>query len=289
MTNNEIKFKMKEINHLIRKRWFKKAEEAINELEEKMEKVEIDEKGRVYDFSTRLEFLVFYQQNNNNTKISWKRNHMTELYLEKAFLCYARKKYKEAIKELNNALRWNPSSSFVYLELLENYTALNDEKEFKKYFKKAQNVILEPEDLAELYIKHAYFSLNQKKFELAYNLFKYAFLLCPIEENEQKIAELEEIIGIPLKRIPDIGTIKYIRENGLEYKPSDIILDTYSAAIFLEEKELEELTDPEEILYTYEDTIHYYQNLYMLNPDEEIHLQMVQWIEKYNELKETED
>lgn len=273
--------KIEAINDLIRKKEIEEAENKLDNLFNEIEIVEINNHGRVYDFANELEFVLFCQTIDKNVNISWTRNFISELYYLKAVIYFEKKMHKESIKEINNAFKWNPCSGKMYLELLENYIKLNDYHNFEIYFNKAKEIILEPIELSMLYRKYAYFCIETKKNELAYNLLRYSFLIFPRKENEAEIEYLSKMVGIKLRNIPDIGVIKYIRDEGLEYEANDSIITAYITVIRNLEGALKKETNKERKIYLYERLVHYYNNLYIFKTDKDIHESLMSVIKEY--------
>lgn len=279
--NSSIIKKIEEINELIRHRNIEDAEKKLDNLFNQIEVVEINNHGRVYDFANELEFILFCQTLDKHVKISWTRNFISELYYLKAVICFEKRMYKESIKEINNAFKWDPISGKMYLELLENYIRLKDFHNFEIYFNKAKEIILEPVELSMLYRKYAYFCIETKKHELAYNILRYSFLIFPRKENENEIEYLSKMVGIKLRNIPDIGVVKYIRDAGLEYETSDKIITAYITVIGNLEGALKKETNKERKIYLYERLVHYYNNLYIFKTDKDIHDGLMSIIKEY--------
>ena len=279
--NSSIIKKIEEINELIRHRNIEDAEKKLDNLFNQIEVVEINNHGRVYDFANELEIILFCQTLDKHVNISWTRNFISELYYLKAVICFEKRMYKESIKEINNAFKWDPISGKMYLELLENYIRLKDFHNFEIYFNKAKEIILEPVELSMLYRKYAYFCIETKKHELAYNILRYSFLIFPRKENENEIEYLSKMVGIKLRNIPDIGVVKYIRDAGLEYEASDKIITAYITVIRNLEGALKKETNKERKIYLYERLVHYYNNLYIFKTDKDIHDGLMSIIKEY--------
>jgi len=260
---------------------YDKAEKIIDELIENIEFVEIDKYGKVLDFSNEVEFVFYCQGQEKDSNISWNRNYISDIYLNKAIILYEKGEHKEAILILNKALRWNPVRMQLYCEMLENYIKLNNIEKFKKCFEEALNKALTPLELAILYRKYAFFCIDRHEYELAYNLLLYTKLMFPRKETDAEIDYLSQKAGVPLKRWPDIGTVDYIRENGLEYKSNRVVVVTYASLA----KHYEEELVKEQSEDTFIKLISYYEILYFFNKDEKIHSLLIDVMRKYNQFK----
>lgn len=279
--SSEIIKRIEEINEFIRHKNIEEADKKLDSLFNDIDVVEINGHGRVYDFANELEFILFCQNMEKQVNISWTRNFISELYYLKAVIYFEKRMYNESIKEINNAFKWNPNSGKMYLELLENYIRLNDFHNFEVYFNKAKEIILEPVEVSMLYRKYAYFCIEQKKHELAYNILRYSFLIFPRKENEDEIEYLSKMVGIKLRNIPDIGVVKYIRDEGLEYEANDKIISTYLTVIKNLEEALKKEKSKDRKLYLYEKLVHYYNNVYIFKTDKDIHEGLMSIIKEY--------
>lgn len=283
---SEIIKRIEEINNLIKENKLEEADEKIDDIFSKIEIVEVNNHGRVYDFSNELEFIFFCQTLEKRVNISWTRNFASELYYLKSAILFRKEEYKEAVKIVNHAMKWNPVNGKLYLALLDNYIKLDDGQAFEKVFNKAKSMMLEPADLSLLYNKYAAFCMENKRHELAYNVFRYAFLLSPKKENEIAIDNISKIIGIKLRNIPDVGVIQYIRDEGLEYEPDKNVVLTYITAAKNLERVLKKETNQEKKLYLYAKLVRYYNNLYVLKTDKDIHNLLMSTIKDYINFKQ---
>lgn len=273
--------KLNEAIKLNNSKQYDKAEKIIDELIDNIEVVEIDKYGKVLDFSNEVEFVFYCQGQEKNSNISWNRNYNSDIYLNKAIILYEKQDYKEAIVFLKKALRWNPVRIDLYCEILENYIKLGDKIEFKKYFIEAVDKALTPLELAVLYRKYAFLCIDKKQYELAYNILLYTKLMLPRKEADSEIDYLSQISGIALKKWPDVGTIDYIRECGLEYKSNATVIVTYVSLV----KHYEEELAKEKREDTFVKLISYYEILYFFNKDEKIHTLLIDVMKKYSEFK----
>lgn len=271
--------KLNEAIQLNNNKEYDKAEKIIDELIENIEIVEIDRYGKVLDFSNEVEFVFYCQGQERDSNISWNRNYISDIYLNKAIILYEKSEHKKANVFLKKALRWNPVRIQIYCEILENYIKLNDIIKFKKYFEEAVSKALTPLELAILYRKYAFFCIDRHEYELAYNILLYTKLMFPRKETDAEIDYLSQKAGVPLKRWPDIGTIDYIRENRLEYKANSIVIVTYASLAKHYEEELEK----EKTEDVFIKLISYYEILYFFNKDEKIHSLLIDVLRKYNE------
>lgn len=278
--NNTIE-QIKKADEYISKRKFKEAGEILDKLIENIDKIEIDEHGRVMDFDTQLGY-VLWNNMNPNKKISWNRNFLSEIYLIKGSIKYEQKKYKQAICEYEKALRWNPVNVSIYAEILEVYIKTKELEKFDIYLKKAMKVAVRTIDIAMLYEKAAYVYGLKGENETAYNLFLYSKMFFPLEQANEGIFTLEKEVGCQLQYFPNLGTIQYIKEKKLEYKRPDYVVPTLITVIdmMLEFIQEEEFMNRENYLIL----IDYYQNLYFHNPDEVIHGHMMAIQEEYENI-----
>lgn len=281
MEKNEIIEQLKKANVYMTKKKLSEVNDILDKLLKNINPIEIDKYGKVLDFNTHLEFMLYCCMERNN-KVSWNRNFLAEVYLLKGMVEFENKNYKEAIPFFEKALRWNPVSVATYNEILESYMALRDFEKFDIYFEKAINIAARPIDLAMLYKKLAYVWEERGKEEIAYNLLLYSKLFFPRKEADSEIAYLERKVGTKLKYFPDIATVEYIKNMNLEYKRPKYIVPAYTNILrFMEDVMKKEEGKTRE---NYLITIDYYHGLYFHNPDADIHSAMLS-VQREYELK----
>lgn len=281
METSEVIAQIKKANLYITKKRFVEAENILDKLLKSIDPIEIDKHGKVLDFNSHLEFILYCCMD-RHTKISWNRNFLSEIYLLKGLIEFENIKYKEAIEFFEKALRWNPVSMSVYNEILESYIALKDFEKFDSCFEKAIKIAARPIDLAVLYKKLAFVYEEKGKDEIAYNLFLYSKLFFPRKEADAEIAYLEKKFGTKLKYFPDLGTIQYLKKLNLEYNRPDYIVPTYiniiKMMLDIMKREVNQTRE------NYLVTIDYYHGLYFHCPTADIHSAMLSMQREY-ELK----
>ncbi len=271
MNYKEVVEELKKSNSYIAKKKYVNAQGILDRLLKTIEPVEIDKHGKVLDFRNHLEFILYCHMD-RHTKISWTRNFLSEVYLQKGIIEYENSNYKKAIEFYEKALRWNPTDFYVYSEILESYIKLRDYDKFGVWFNKALAIAIRPIDLAVLYKKLGYVYIEKGQDEIAYNLFLYSKLFFPRKEADTEIAYLEKKVGTKAKYFPDISTVKFIERLGLDYKRPDYVIRTYTTVI----KAMEAIMKKEEAKTkeNYLMLIDYYHGLYFHYPDASVHSAM---------------
>ncbi len=272
MEKEEIIEQWNKANMYIKKRKFAEAENVLNKLLKAIDPIEIDKYGKVLDFNSQLEF-VLYCNMDKHQKISWNRNFLSEIYTLLGVIQFDNRKYKEAISYYEKALRWNPVSFSVHSEILESYINMKNFEKFNIWFEKAIRISVMPIEIAILYKKAAFVYIEKGLDEVAYNLLLYSKLFFPRPEADQEIAYLEKKMGTKLKYYPDLGTINYLKERGIEYKTPPYIIPTLvgliNAMANLMKKEKFQTRE------NYLTLIDYYHALYFHKPDSNIHSLML--------------
>lgn len=281
MEAREVVAQVKKAKLYISKKRMLEADSILDKLLKNINPIEINEYGKVLDFNTRLEFILYCYMD-KHTKISWTRNFLSEIYLLKGIIKLEDRNYKKAVSYYEKALRWNPTSIPIYNEILEAYLALKDFKKVDKYFQKSIKVAIRPIDIAILYKKMAFVYEEQGDSETAYNLLLYSKLFFPRKETDLEIAYLEKKFGTKFKSFPDLGTIEYLREKNLEYKRPDYIVPTYISSVKLLNDIMKKSENQTKENYLI--AIEYYNGLYFHKPTQDTHLEMLALQREY-ELK----
>ena len=271
---------IKIIINLIKNKKIEEVEKELNDLLENTEKVEINKYGRVFDFENQIQFVLYCNTKETKGNVQWDRTYISEMYYYKGIIEFEKRNYTESIQQLKKSLKWNPVKVSAYNELLENYIKLNDFTEFEETFKKSLKIVTTPLEVSILYKKYAFFCIERKEYELAYNILKYTALIYPRKENEEEIDYLSSICKVKLPKFPDLGTIQYIREHDLEYKANDSIINTYLSLAQLFEQELKKDTTIEQKKMYLEKLVDIYTKLYFFKCENNIHNLLMDTIRK---------
>ena len=78
MEIKEIVEQLNRSNAYIERKKYAEADKILDKLLKEIEPVEIDNHGRVLDFTSRLEFFL-YCHTNNKVNISWSRNFLSDI------------------------------------------------------------------------------------------------------------------------------------------------------------------------------------------------------------------
>ena len=268
-------------NNYIKRHKYTDADKILDKLLKEIDPVEINKHGRILDFSTRLEFFLYCHMD-RKINISWTRNFLSDVFLLKGIILYENKKFKAAIEQFENALKWNPAGINIYNEILESCIGLRDYEKFDTYFEKAITYVARPIDLAMLYRKLGYVYIERGQDEIAYNLFIYTKLFFPRKEADDEITFLEKRFGTRLKHYPDLGCIEYLKDKELLYERPKYIIPTYLSLI----KSMDEMMrkDKYQTRENYLQYIDYFHALYFHKPDGQIHSAMLA-VQREYELK----
>ncbi len=280
MKPNEIIEQIEKAQNYIKKKKIEEASKILDELLKNIEPIEIDEHGKIMDFNTQLEFVIYCNME-KHSKISWKRNYLSEIYHLKGMIEFENGNFNEVISWEEKSLRWNPVNYIAYSEILEACIRLKDYKKFDAYFEKALKIIANPIYLAQLYKKMGFVCIDKGQDEMAYNLLLYSKLFFPRMEADKEISFLEKKVGTKLKYFPDLGVIRYIQENGLEYKCPEYIPDSLMSLIKFMTKILEERKY--QTKESYLNAIDYCHSLYFHRPSESLHNLMFSFQKEYEE------
>lgn len=294
MNNDVVVNKLNEINKMLKNKEIDAAEKELDELLSKTEVIEIDEHGRVLDFENEVQFVLYINSLKEKINIQWNRTYISDMYQFKGSIYIDKGEYDEAIKYFKLALKWNPMKVSTYMEIMEIYIRTKDWNKFEEYFNKSLQLVTNPIEVSIIYRKYAYFCIELKNYELAYNILRYTALIFYRKENEDEINYISSILKMDLKKVPDIGNVEYIKARGLEFKVNPILINTYLAIIQGQNKEIDKdtYTDEQRISYLKKFNV-YYNNLYLLCCNDDIHAmqlennnKLLNILNRYNKNKE---
>ncbi len=244
---------------------------ALNKLDKFMETFqppfEDDRVNEYHFFTNPLEEILFntYIGAEKEVRFIPDNQPLLDLYYIYGFLLLETQKTDEAEEYLKKAIKINPVSSRIILELCEIYKLHT--YTYNKYYMYTSNALqyaYYPHDIARCYRNLGTYYIQESQMETALALFTYSmeFDLSPLAYREINYIKSKNDIELTLEE-----SIEIIKKKNIQIGPNPLILET-----------LENLAKEYEENILLNQSIYFYKLLYNLTNDEKI-------LEKINELK----
>ena len=181
-----------------------------------------------------------------------------DLYYIYGYLLLEDGQYQKAEEYLKKALKINPVSSRVILELCEIYKIHTPNlNKFVMYSEEALKYAYYPQDIARCYRNLAHYNIEENKFKLASALLKYSlkYDLSPLAYNELSYIESKG----KNYELSDLECERELIDNNIQLGPNLFIMDT-----------IDELIEEYETSKAYAQAIYFYELLYDLTLDTNI-------------------
>lgn len=249
---------------------FKIALEKLDKFIENYPAMFEDDKVSEYHFFTNpLEELLFYKYVGAEKIVRYIPDNkpVLDLYYIYGFLLLETNKYDKAEEYLKKAIKINPVSSRIILELCEIYKLHT--YNYNKYFMYATDALkyaYMPQDIARSYRSLGYYYIEENQFETAFALFRYSmeYELNPMAYSEiNYIQNKDKSIDLSLDESMEI-----IKNKNIQLGANPFILETLDE--FIREYEENKL---------YSQTLYFLELKYNLTNDEKL-------IEKIENLQE---
>lgn len=249
---------------------FKIALEKLDKFIENYPAMFEDDKVSEYHFFTNpLEELLFYKYVGAEKIVRYIPDNkpVLDLYYIYGFLLLETNKYDKAEEYLKKAIKINPVSSRIILELCEIYKLHT--YNYNKYFMYATDALkyaYMPQDIARSYRSLGYYYIEENQFETAFALFRYSmeYELNPMAYSEiNYIQNKDKSIDLSLDESMEI-----IKNKNIQLGVNPFILETLDE--FIREYEENKL---------YGQTLYFLELKYNLTNDEKL-------IEKIENLQE---
>lgn len=164
---------------------------AKKEVYKAIEKSEIknieDEKYTYFCFNSYLELMLYVDKYNPKKPNKAPKTNMAFLYYILGYINVEFKEYDEALRNLNESLKWNPVDLTVLFEKAECYKAKGDLERFKAEVEKTYQFITYNSFLAKYYRAIGYYYVEKKVYNVANVLNSMAFDFATTEQ-ERKLA-----------------------------------------------------------------------------------------------------
>ena len=224
------------------------------------EMFEDDKVSEYHSFTNPLEEIIFdeYVGAEKEIRLIPDNQPVLDLYYVYGFLLLEKKKLPEAEKYLKKALKINPVSARVLLELSEIYKINTPNfNRFFMYTEEALKYAYYPQDIARCYRNLGYYFIEEEMFKEATALFEYSmnYEMSPMAYSELQYIKSKgfdfELTALECESI--------IREKNIQLGPNPFILDNMEKLI----REYEENS-------FYNQAAYFYELYYNLTHDEKI-------------------
>ena len=234
-----------------------KLDKFINKYQSPFEN---DDDAEYHFFTNTLEELIFmrYIGSKNEIKYIPTNQPVLDLYYIYGFLLLEDKQFEKSEKYLKKAIKINPVSSRVILELSEIYKIHT--YTYNKYYMFVSDALkyaYYPQDIARCYRQLGFYYIEENQMEIALALFIYSM---EYELSPQAYSEINYIQSknSELKLNLD-ECINIIKNKNIQLGVNPFVLHT-----------LYEFTDEYEKNHLYSLSIYYYEIIYELTNDENI-------------------
>jgi len=234
-----------------------KLDKFINKYQSPFEN---DDDAEYHFFTNTLEELIFmrYIGSKNEIKYIPTNQPVLDLYYIYGFLLLEDKQFEKSEKYLKKAIKINPVSSRVILELSEIYKIHT--YTYNKYYMFVSDALkyaYYPRDIARCYRQLGFYYIEENQMEIALALFIYSM---EYELSPQAYSEINYIQSknSELKLNLD-ECINIIKNKNIQLGVNPFVLDT-----------LYELADEYEKNRLYSQSLYYYEIIYDLTNDENI-------------------
>ncbi|WP_405308716.1 hypothetical protein [Methanobrevibacter sp.] len=251
---NEVSY---EIENGKSKAALKKLDKFIDEYKSPFEN---DDDTEYHFFTNTLEELIFMRYIGSKKEIKYipTNQPVLDLYYIYGFLLLEDNQFEKSEKYLKKAIKINPVSSRVILELSEIYKIHT--YTYNKYYMLVSDALkyaYYPQDIARCYRQLGFYYIEENQMEIALALFIYSM---EYELSPQAYSEINYIQSknSELKLNLD-ECINIIKNKNIQLGVNPFVLDT-----------LYELTDEYENNHLYSQSKYYYEIIYDLTNDENI-------------------
>ena len=219
---------------------------------------EDDKVSEYHSFTNPLEEIIFMNYIGAEKEIRYIPDNkpLLDLYYIYGFLLFENQEFEEAEESLKKALKINPVSARVILELSEIYKMRTPTlNKFSIHTLDALKYAYYPQDIARCYRNLGYYYIEENQFDVATALFKYSM------EYEMSIKAYTELQYIESKG-HDINmtlseAISILEEKNIQIGANPFVLKT-----------LEELSKEYEENRLYNQSLYFYDLLYGITHDE---------------------
>lgn len=200
------------IDKHIAKKEFDIAQDKINELIQATDiKVE-DEQITHYCFKNYIDLMLYVDKYGMNKPNKVPKTNMAYLYYILGYIKFDLKEYDEALKNLDEALKWNPVDLDILFEKAEIYKVTGDLERYKAEIEKTYPFIVSNSFLAKYYREIGYYYIEKKVYNVANALYSASLDFSQTEEERNFAINELMYIAQQEKRAPHKTTLEEIKK-----------------------------------------------------------------------------
>lgn len=183
-----------EINRLIQ---CGKHQEAISHADQAISAFQEPGFGedRCFSFESKEQFIFFcarLQEDEQHEPAIWSAGGEASILMLKAYALHELKKHQEAIETLLLALEYNPVSTAIRFELIENHFQLRQYGQVQKYLRELEHLVIYPNEIAQYYRRYGFLLTELHKYEQAIACYLYSMNLERSAHAENEVAYILE-------------------------------------------------------------------------------------------------
>lgn len=191
------------------------------------EKLENAKVQNYFDFEQMIEYIMYCGTVEQAKKLNVKRYPEPVTYYTYQIACIYIKqnKIEEAIKTLEQALKYNPRSIYITMQLVELYISKERHEEAFTKIKEALTYSYSKDQFAFFYEKLADYYTLKEKYNIAIASYLVSDNYYGTPKNKEKVGKIVEKAGyIKFNTIDDI--INLFKEENINYGPSKELIET---------------------------------------------------------------
>ncbi len=196
-----------------------------------------DNATEYYNFNDVIEFVLYTRIKKAEKDIKWIDIPFVTAYSYLAYIYNEEGNFDEALKMIEQTIRWNPMSLSPLFEKCETYKIQKQWEKFKEITLSLYDKIYNANDLAHYYRNLGFYYIEMNNLDLAYALYTASI---KFEKNNNAYGEMAYINKKLNRESYNMSAeegLKLLKENNITFGPKQENLDRL-LEIYLSEKEL---------------------------------------------------
>lgn len=158
--------------------------------------------GHCFSFDSMEQFIFFCAKMKSINKLDtaiYSACHEATILTSKAYALCELKRHEDAIQALNHALLYNPISTDIRFELVENYLQLRQYDQVARIMKELETLVIYPKEIAKYYRRYGYLLTEEGKFKPALACYMFSLHLEPSDLAVSEVGYiLQECLKVPV-------------------------------------------------------------------------------------------